>query len=203
MHKEILTDKQVGLLPVLKQFGVKYGLVGGTAIALQIGHRRLVGFTLYTNKFLRPSYLKRAVEYTTKIDREVVRHSEEFIFFVGSVKMAFYHYPFDIAYTEDFEGIIKMPNLVTLAAMKAYALGRRAKWKDYVDLRFIMKSYHSLQEIVQQAESIFGTEFNSKLFRIQLAYFDDVKYDEKVVFMPGVEVSEKKIKKELVEFSLE
>ncbi|HAZ16595.1 MAG: hypothetical protein A3H59_03415 [Candidatus Jacksonbacteria bacterium RIFCSPLOWO2_02_FULL_43_9] len=203
MHKEILTDEQVALLPLLKYMRKEYGLVGGTAIALHIGHRESIDFDLFSNKEFRTSALKKKIERVVKISHVIVDKSGELTFLVGDVKVTFYHYPFDIAYTEDFEGIIKMPNLVTLAAMKAYALGRRAKWKDYVDLRFIMKGYHSLQEIVQQAESIFGTQFNSKLFRIQLAYFDDVKYDEKVVFMPGVEVSEKKIKKELVEFSLE
>lgn len=28
-----------------------------------------------------------------------------------------------------------MPDLLTLAAMKAYALGRRAKWKDYEEIK--------------------------------------------------------------------
>ena len=36
-----------------------------------------------------------------------------------------------------------MPDLLHLAAMKAYALGRRAKWKDYVDLYFILKDFYS------------------------------------------------------------
>ena len=36
-----------------------------------------------------------------------------------------------------------------LAAMKAYALGRRAKWKDYVDLYFILRDFCTLQEVTE------------------------------------------------------
>ena len=36
------------------------------------------------------------------------------------------------------ENIFRLPSLLTLAAMKAYALGRRSKWKDYVDLYFLL-----------------------------------------------------------------
>ena len=45
--------------------------------------------------------------------------------------------------------------------------------------------------------------FNEKLFKTQLAYFDDINYSEKVEFMPGFEVSDKIIKKALIDFSLE
>ena len=49
MHKEILTDAQIKLLPMLESFAENFGLVGGTAIALHIGHRRSVDFDLFTN----------------------------------------------------------------------------------------------------------------------------------------------------------
>ncbi|MCB6599156.1 hypothetical protein LI118_17050, partial [Erysipelatoclostridium ramosum] len=71
---------------------------------------------------------------------------------------------------------IKLPDLLTLAAMKAYALGRRAKWKDYVDLYFAMKDYFPISAIVKKAKGIFGAEFNEKIFRAQLAYFKDIDY---------------------------
>jgi hypothetical protein len=40
LHKEILNTDQIALLPLVKEFKRSYYLVGGTAIALQIGHRR-------------------------------------------------------------------------------------------------------------------------------------------------------------------
>ncbi|MFA5776725.1 MAG: hypothetical protein WC988_04195, partial [Patescibacteria group bacterium] len=38
MHREILTDKQLQLLPLIKRFNKSFGLVGGTAFALHLGH---------------------------------------------------------------------------------------------------------------------------------------------------------------------
>jgi len=64
----------------------------------------------------------------------------------------------------DFDGIIKIPTLLDLAAMKTYALGGRAKWKDYVDLYFILKDHHSLKELSARAADIFGAYFNEKLW---------------------------------------
>lgn len=95
-----------------------------------------------------------------------------------------------------------MPSLLTLAAMKAYALGMRAKWKDYVDLYFIMKDFHSLSEIIQQAEKIFGDEFNEKIFRTQLSYFKDINYSEEITYKNGFGVSDEVVKRGLVDFSL-
>jgi len=40
MHKEILNSDQISLLPLLKKFKREFYLVGGTATALYLGHRR-------------------------------------------------------------------------------------------------------------------------------------------------------------------
>ncbi|MBI2436451.1 MAG: nucleotidyl transferase AbiEii/AbiGii toxin family protein [Candidatus Magasanikbacteria bacterium] len=202
MHKEILTTEQVELFPLLKTVSSGYGLVGGTAIALLIGHRRSIDFDLFTEKSFRSKFLQKKIKSVTKIDRILVNKEQEFTFFAHDVKVTFYQYPFHIDYTERFEKLIYLPDLLTLAVMKAYALGRRAKWKDYVDLYFIIRDFHSLEEITKKAREIFEGEFNPKIFRTQLAYFDDINYEEKVEFLPDFEVSEKKIKKALVEFSL-
>ena len=47
MHEEVLNKEQVELLPLLKEFKREFFLVGGTAIALQIGHRRSIDFDLF------------------------------------------------------------------------------------------------------------------------------------------------------------
>ena len=92
-----------------------------------------------------------------------------------------------------FQGI-RIPDLLHLAAMKSYALGRRAKWKDYLDLYFILRDYYSLDAVISKAENLFAGLFSAKLFRQQLCYFDDVDYAEEVAFMAGYEVSEEDVK---------
>jgi len=147
--------------------------------------------------------LRKKIKTFTNIDQEIVNQSGEFTFLCGEVKFTFYNYPFDLEYRESFENIVKIPDLLTLAAMKAHALAGRAKWKDYIDLYFILKDFYNWLEITSKAKELFQGEFNEKLFRIQLTYFEDINYTEQVEFMPGFEVSDEVIKKALVEFSLE
>lgn len=86
--------------------------------------------------------------------------------------------------------------------MKIFALGRRAKWKDYVDLYFIIKDFHPLSEIIQQAEKIFGDEFNEKICREQLLYFNDINYSGEINYKKGFEVKDEVVKRGLINFSL-
>ncbi len=194
MHKEILVAEQVQILPIIKKFYNNFGLVGGTAFALILGHRRSIDFDLFSDQEFSNLNIKKRIARTKKINNILVNRKGEFTFF---------HYPFKINFSQDFDKIIKIPNLLTLVAMKAYALGMRAKWKDYVDLYFVIKDHFSINEITKRAEKIFGAEFNEKLFRSQLAYFKDIDYTEEVIYLPGFKVEDKIIKKKLIEFSLE
>ena len=203
LHSEILTKEQKELLPLVKKFYKDFGLVGGTAIALHIGHRESIDFDLFSfNEFKTLNIKRRIVNFKT-IDKIIVSKPYEFTFLLNEVKITFFNFPFKIDYAIDYDKILKLPSLLTLAAMKAYALGMRAKWKDYVDLYFIIRDFYSIPEIAKQAKSIFKDEFNEKIFRTQLAYFKDINYSEQVNYLKGFEVSDKIIKKELANFSLD
>ena len=202
MHKEILTKEQLELLPVIKSFGKDFGLVGGTAIALHIGHRHSIDFDLFIEEPFNNLRVKAKITRREKISEILVNKTLEYTILIKQVKLTFFQYPFHIEYTEKLDDIIKMPDLLTLAAMKAYALGMRAKWKDYVDLYFIIKDHYSIDKITQKAKQIFSNEFNEKIFRSQLSYFKDINYTEKIGYLPGFEVNDKEIKKALTEFSL-
>lgn len=95
-----------------------------------------------------------------------------------------------------------MPKLLDLAAMKAYALGRKSKWKDYVDLFFILSNHFTIKKISERSTEIFGDLFSEKQFRAQLCYFDDIDYEEKVDFLVKAP-SEKDIKKLLSKMAVE
>ena len=205
MHKEILTTEQQGLLPAIKSFAKDFGLVGGTAVALHIGHRESIDFDLFTKNPEHPIMAKKLQRQFGRyaiIDRVLVEEDPELTFMTNTVKVTFYHFEHKIPYTERFGSYIKMPSLLTLAAMKVFALGQRAKWKDYVDLYFIMREYHTLADIVPHAEKLFGGEFNARLLREQLSYFDDVSYKEPVIYKPGFEVPDEEVKRALIEYSL-
>ncbi|EKD45903.1 MAG: hypothetical protein ACD_69C00081G0003 [uncultured bacterium] len=204
MHKEVLTEEQMKLLPLVHVFMKDFGLVGGTAIALQIGHRRSIDFDLFTYTEFDNAKIKKTIKkHGWKISRVYQDEAGQFTFLINTVQFTFFQFPFAIKFSEQLDKITRMPDLLTLAAMKAYTLGRRAKWKDYVDLFFIINQYHSIKKIMRRCKTIFAHEFNERLFREQLAYFQDINYSEIVTFLPGYEVSEKEIKKRLIAFSLE
>uniref|UniRef100_UPI00404BA1FC nucleotidyl transferase AbiEii/AbiGii toxin family protein n=2 Tax=Flavobacterium sp. TaxID=239 RepID=UPI00404BA1FC len=101
----------------------------------------------------------------------------------NGVKITFFSFPYVVPLNAELKGVLKMPDLLTLAAMKAFALGRRAKWKDYVDLYFIIKYHFSVKEIVSAAIEIFKEEFIEKQFVAQLGYFKGINYEEEVTFL--------------------
>lgn len=178
-----MNDDQMSLLPVIREFKREYYLVGGTAIALYLGHRRSIDFDLF--KFSMISAKKNIEKLSrSNVDFTITRNvTEQLNLIANNVKMTFFQYPFQIEAKNDFEKVIRIPDLLDLAAMKAYALGRRSKWKDYVDLYFLLIDKFTLQQIIDRAIMIFGDLFSDKLFRSQLSYFDDIDYTEEVDYL--------------------
>ena len=147
MHKEILNDNQLSLLPAMSQFKREYYLVGGTAIALYLGHRRSIDFDMF--KFSAINHKKNidklnAAGYTCLVTRRV---QEQLNLIVNDVKVTFFQYPFPVVPSEMFENCFKLPSLLQLVAMKAYALSRRSKWKDYVDLYYLLDQYFTIEQV--------------------------------------------------------
>lgn len=197
MHKEILNQNQVELLNLITDFKREFYLAGGTAIALYIGHRRSIDFDLFKSNKLHTSKIITKIK-SHNIQFIITRNvSEQLNMIISDVKFTFFEYPHPIDSKIKFENYIKLPTLLDLAAMKAFALGRRSKWKDYVDLYFIIKNYYSIKEISERATSIFEQQFSEKLFRAQLIYFKDIDYTEAVEYLVEP-VDEEEIKNFLI-----
>ena len=201
MFKNILTANQLKLLPLVREFSRDYYLVGGTAIALHLGHRRSIDFDLFTSGQLKKQSIKRTIDrHQCPVSEVLFEDSEQLHLVVHDVKLTFFSYPYQIDAPVDFEQIIHMPDLLTLAAMKAYALSSRAKWKDYVDLYILLRDHFSLAQISEKSKDLFGVYYNEKLFREQLCYFQDVDHSEKVDFVVQA-VSDEEIKQFLTDIA--
>lgn len=183
MHPNILNSNQNPLLPLVKKFSDAYYLVGGTAIALHIGHRRSIDFDLFTAKEINRDKVQRIISQSGYQFQTTYEDGDQVQGIINQVSFTFYFYPFPVVPEVEFSDIIKIPSLLSLAAMKAYALGRRAKWKDYVDMYFILRDHHTLEEVCAHTSNIFGSSFNPKLLRQQLAYFQDINYSEQVEYL--------------------
>ena len=202
MHSEILSPNQQELLPLLKVFKKEFYLVGGTAIALYLGHRRSIDFDMFKFSSIKPKSLVTKISesgFSYDVTRRV---TEQLNVTIHNVKFTFYEYPFQIESPTSFEGIVKMPTLIDLAAMKAYALGRRSKWKDYVDLYFILKDHYTIKQISDRASVIYDQLFSEKLFRAQLSFFADIDHSEPIEYV-GTPVPENEIKEFLTEKAID
>ncbi len=199
MHKNILSEKQIELLPLIRQFKKDFYMAGGTAIALYLGHRRSIDFDLFTEKNVKRKRIKQIFDkQRVQINEILYEAYDQLHVLVNNVKITFFQYPHVIARGKEFEKTISIPSLLDLSAMKAHALGGRAKWKDYVDLYFLLKYSFRLHEISSRAKEIYGAYFNEKLFREQLAYFDDIDYRESIDFIEEP-VDDREIKRFLIQ----
>ena len=203
MHLEILSAQQRELLPFIAHFKRSFYLVGGTAIALHIGHRHSIDFDLFTAKKLNKSRIRQRVFELPYGKKTLFDDMDQAHFYINEVKTTFFHYPYPVEHPEMLDNIISMPSLLSLSAMKAFALGRRAKWKDYADLYFLLKNYFSVKDISMEAERIFGQLFSEKLFRLQLAFHKDIDYAEPVEYTPGFEIDEGEVKDFLIDKALQ
>ena len=202
MHDEILNDNQRELLSLMERFRREYYLVDGTAIALHIGHRRSIDFDMF--KMSAINHKKNldviaASNHEFHVTRRVQEHMDVL---VNGVKLTFFQYPFAIVPECKFGKTFRLPSLLSLAAMKAYALGRRSKWKDYVDLYFLLTYHFSIKEVSKKASEVFGALFSEKQFRAQLSFFDDIDYTESVDYMIDSAPSSETIKAKLTEYSI-
>jgi len=90
MHDEILSASQRELLPLMKQFKREYYLVGGTAIALHIGHRRSVDFDMFKEAAINHKKNLEKISaggFTHQVTRRVY---EQMNLLVNGVKLTFF-----------------------------------------------------------------------------------------------------------------
>src|SRR5215207_3548769 len=111
MHEEILSEKQKELIPLILSCSPDFGLIGGTAVALQLGHRRSIDFDLVTFSQLETDKLRTRIANNYKIEAVLIDETNEFTIVINGVKVTFLSYPFrfslDVLYGEN----IKMPDL--------------------------------------------------------------------------------------------
>jgi hypothetical protein len=202
MHLDVLNKDQRALLPFLSTFKKEFYLVGGTAVALHIGHRLSIDFDLFKNGDIHPKRIITKFKENNKEHLITLNRDGQLNLVCSGVKFTFLNFEYDIPATIEIENVISIPSLIDLAAMKAFALGRRSKWKDYIDLYYILKSHFTIAQVSEQATLYFGDLYSEKLFRGQLTYFEGISFDEPVEFMPGFGAGEEEVKEFLTDAAL-
>lgn len=176
MHPEILDNYRIQFLKKLAPEVPDFILGGGTALALQIGHRKSFDFDFFTAEEIS-SQLVLTIKSIIDIKTVAVNTiSELTIFDQNDIKCTFLSYPFKPQFPYVSYEKIRLFDVRDIVLHKAYVIGRRGEWRDYVDLYVILiGGYIEFKEVIHNAEIVYGSLFNPKLFLQQLVYFKDIQ----------------------------
>ena len=176
MFLKALKSEQQKIFERLKHFPEFY-LAGGTALALQIGHRISVDFDFFSEKEISPGLLDklRKIFKDFKVEA-VINHSEQLSVNVNKIKIDFVKYNFPpLMDLSEFWGI-KFLSIPEIAAAKAYTIGRRITFKDYIDLYFILRGkFVFLRNLIAICKKKYKGEFNERLFLEQLISLEEAE----------------------------
>ena len=131
------TAENLALLGKSKMLGDAY-LAGGTALALQIGHRISYDLDFFTSqKFKAQIFLKEMSGF------KLYRHERvawgTILGRLGKVKFSLFYYPYPLLKkTISFQNI-NIASITDIAAMKIAAISEIGTKRDFIDLYFILK----------------------------------------------------------------
>jgi hypothetical protein len=175
---DLLKDKDKEVLFSLEPFFKKKGLLsGGTSLMLQIPYRKSYDFDIFF-PFKIPGNFSRIAADVFKSGMEVLIDTPEELTFIANsqIKVSFIFFPFNRKYEPVYaRSFIGLSSYKDIASDKAYAIGRRPEYRDYIDLFIILKSGFGIKQVIADAKEKFSGEFSEKLFLSQLIYFEDLK----------------------------
>ena len=176
VHKEILDEKRQVVFSLLERNFPKFVLAGETAIALQIKHRKSYDFDFFLADPVSKKLLNKINGLFSAYQvRPVVDTSDELsVILDGEIKLSFIYFPFPALHEYVGDETMRLFDVRDLASNKAYAIGRRGVWRDYVDVFFLLKNSLKFEEILLETKQRFGGNFDEKLFLQQLVYFADL-----------------------------
>lgn len=176
IHPGILDSERQEILEKLLSHLDGFVLGGGTALALQLGHRKSFDFDFFSQTPI-PKGLLEKLSKAILIANVAVDTADELTFFTKSgVKITFVYYPFSHAFPlKKLENGLQLFSVGDIAIKKAYTIGRRGEYRDYFDLYTILKNKAiDLRGLILETKKIYGSVFEEKIFLEQLVYFDDL-----------------------------
>ena len=189
------------LLKNLMNEPVFYGLrlAGGTALALQIGHRRSVDLDLFGSMADDIYTITQKLNELGKVN--LLNQTENIhIYLVNGIKVDLVNYPY--SWLEDAIATdgIRLAGIKDIAAMKLAAVTGCGTRKDFIDLYFLLQQY-TLREMLSFYEQKYP-DGSSFLVLKSLTYFDDANQDQSPLMLQQVnwEVIKKTITSAVDEF---
>lgn len=152
-----------------------YYLVGGTALALQLGHRKSIDIDLFGNHAIDELSFTNAIHNLGSA--HIVRKSNNIIvYIINGIKVDFVNYTYDwIDDTQLIEGF-RLASVKDIAAMKLNAIAGRGSRKDFYDL-YELLNHFSLSSMLEFYLNKYpdGAKF---MVLKSLTYFDDADREQ-------------------------
>ena len=198
MDFKILDKKREKLLSQLV-FLKKYGfyLAGGTALALQIGHRTSLDFDFYSERKFDNKKLFLELERKFKNVILIQKPEQTLIVKINGVEVSFFHYPYPLIYPLVKYKDVYLASKEDIAAMKLIAISDRGTKRDFIDIYFLLKEF-SLKRIFEFVIKKYPN-FNIYVGLQGLTYFIDAEKQQKRKLYLFHFVSWSKVKKFLIE----
>jgi hypothetical protein len=176
---DVLPPEQQRLWRELKPLAGDVVLYGGTAIALQLGHRQSIDFDFFAQRDIDIGELQARVPFLTGA-KVIQREPNTLSILVerdAPVKVSFFGVPRlprllpPLIATDNG---IQVASLIDLSGTKASVVQLRAEAKDYLDLDALIKRGGvSLSLALAAAQRLYGPTFNAQSTLKALSYFDD------------------------------
>jgi hypothetical protein len=175
IHTNILSEIQVGVLKKIRSLSEQSYLAGGTALALQIGHRTSLDFDFYTKDHFETGLLLKNFQHdlgSVRVDRVA---KDTLILTTEGVSVSVFYYPHElIGDLVLFDGI-KLASIEDIAAMKMVAISMRGKRRDFIDAYYLLGKF-SLKEIVEFTIKKYPS-YQPMVILKGLIYFKDAEDD--------------------------
>lgn len=194
LHYKTIDEDTLGLLRQimrLREFN-NMRLVGGSALALMIGHRTSVDLDLFGHFDTDEITISQSINNFGK-STLLKKSPNIFIYNINNIKVDFVNYPFKWLDELMVDDKIRLAGKKDIAAMKLSAITGRGSKKDFIDLFYLMREF-SLREMLDFYKLKFpdASEF---LVLKSLTYFEDCEVDETPQLFDNISWSE--IKREL------
>lgn len=199
MYWNILDAERLDFLSVLGFCrGEGFYLAGGTALALQVGHRDSVDFDLFKpDAFDTAALLDRLA--AAGPDHRLVRVQDERntlgVLVNGSIKLSFMRYHYPLLRPLVPADHIDLADVADIGCMKLSAITGRGTMKDYIDLYFILQRIPLMELLALCAVKL--PLLDRALVLKAMTYFEDLE-PEPVLFTKGREVAFEEVKRSLV-----
>lgn len=185
-------------IPVLGQMR----LVGGTALALQYGHRRSIDLDFFGHTTEDVDELTQCL--SDSVDDIVRRNCTKRIkaYMLNGIKVDIVNYDYPWIDAAVIDNGIRLASPKDIAAMKVNAVIGRGTKKDFIDVYFLLRHF-SMEELMKLYLTKYtdGSEYRALL---SMTYFGDADPQPMPYMFESVEweIMKNKIRKEVENYSL-